>query len=105
MLKNIDFSPGKVTYDEFHIDPQLSFEDQEFSFNEDLFQVSYGKKYTLDVGWYSGLGSRGMFRVVIIKNYDWMNPVYSKRTNGVKRLYKIVEESAEIVRELTQNKK
>lgn len=105
MFEKIDFSPGKVTYDDFDIDPNITFEEQEFSFKEDMFQVSYGNRYTLDIGWYPDHQKNGKFRIVIIRDYDWMNPVYSKRTKDFKRLYKFVEECAEIVRNLFQKEK
>lgn len=102
VFEKIDFSPGKVTYDDFDINTKLPFEEQEFSFKEDMFQVSYGDKYTLDIGWYPSHEKNGKFRIVIIRDYDWMNPLYSKRTKDLKRLYKLVRACAQIVRDLLQ---
>lgn len=105
MLKKIDFSPGKITYDDFDINPQIPFEEQEFSFKEDLFQVLYGDKYIIDIGWYPDCEKNGKFKIRIIKDYNWMNPIYCKKTKNFKLLYKFVNESAQIVRELLKKEK
>ena len=105
MLNKIDFSPGKITYDDFDIKPLMSFEEQEFSFKEDLFQVSYEGKYTIDIGWYPDCEKNGKFKIRIIKDYNWMDPIYCKKTKDFKKLFKFVEECAQIVRNLLQKEK
>lgn len=105
MLNKIDFSPGKITYDEFKINPEISFDKQVFLFKEDLFQVTYGDKYLIDVGWYPEIEKNGLFQIVIVKNYDWDNPFFFKKTKNFKELYSYVEECSQIVRELLQNEK
>ncbi len=104
MLKKIDFSPGKITYDSFDIDPNVSFEQQIGSLREDLFQVSYDEKYIVDIGWFSDFDPQGNFIVQIIKNYDWEKPVYLKKTSDIEQLNEFVKECAKIVRELMASK-
>ena len=105
MFKNLDFSPGIVVYDDFNIDKNIPLKEQFFSLKEDLFQVSYkNDMYLIDIGWYSDLNLSEKFRVVIIKNYDWDAPIYSKKTKDLKQLDKIVKECAEIVRKILEEK-
>ena len=84
MFEDIDFSPGFVAYD------GTAFLDQ-----EDIFQVRYKDKLnlTLDVGWYAK-----EFAVVVIKNYDWENPLVEKRCVDVDKLSVHVRECAEYIR-------
>lgn len=105
MFNKINFFPGTVTYNEFNIDPHLAFEKQELSFNEDLFQVSYEGKYTIDIGWYPAMKKNGNFKIVIIKNFNWEHPIYLKKTKDFKELYNFLEECAQIVKDLLQKEK
>lgn len=66
---------GTVEFNELSpiIDPhedRLDFE----SLKEDMLQVSYGRGYLLDVGWYPSFDPSGCFQICVIKEYDWENP-------------------------------
>ena len=100
MFKKLDFKPGKVTYDGFDVNPSMPFEKQLDSLREDLFQVSYNGKYTIDIGWLSDGDPKGNFIVCIIKDYDWEAPIYRKQTNNLKQLDQFVEECAKMVKDL-----
>lgn len=99
MFKELDFKPGKITYDDFNIKPDIPFKEQIYSLKEDLFQVSYDDKYTIDIGWSPDFEVNGKFKVRIIKDYDWSNPLYLKQTNNLTKLDKYVEECAALVKE------
>lgn len=71
----------KITYDEFdEIDPNLPFEQQEWSFNEDMLQMVTTNNLIIDVGFYPTNEPHGFFRTVVIENYDWDNPLFKKKT-------------------------
>ena len=45
---------------------------------EDMLQISYIKNkdlYAIDVGWYPDCDINGHFRIVLIKNLDWISPL------------------------------
>jgi hypothetical protein len=99
-FKHLDFAPGKITYDGFDIDPAIPFEEQIYSLRQDLFQVSYGDQYTLDIGWLPDLDPKGNFIICVIIDYDWEAPIYRKQTNDLKQVDEFVKECAELVKNL-----
>ncbi|SDM32775.1 hypothetical protein SAMN05428961_11411 [Paenibacillus sp. OK060] len=86
MFDDIDFSPGLIAYN-----------GTEFLDQEDIFQVryNYGMNIIIDVGWY-----RKEFAVVVIKDYDWDNPLMEKRCVDLNKLHDLVQECSEYVREI-----
>jgi hypothetical protein len=70
--------------------------------DEDLFQVSYSDKFTIDVGWYPAFKKNGSFRIVVIEDYDWENPIYDKRCRDLKTLNLYMEECVEMVKGLLE---
>jgi len=92
MFEYFDFGK-KVTdkFIDFDIDENLSFDEQCFSFKEDMLQISYEKDYVLDIGWYPDHNPTGSFKIVVIKDYDWVNPVFIERCREVKVLVKYME--------------
>lgn len=81
----------KTLYIDFDIDENVSFEENHWSYKDDLFQISYEKNYTLDIGWYPDHNPKGSFKIVVIKDYDWDKPVLMKRCKKVKTLVKYLE--------------
>ena len=104
MFKDIDFFPGRITYNDLLIDESLPFEEQEFAYKEDLFQVSYNEKLILDIGWYPEFCHEGKFLIVIVKNYNWEEPLYEKTCNEIISLKILVKESQRIIKKLLLNK-
>ncbi|RPK31275.1 hypothetical protein [Paenibacillus xylanexedens] len=85
MFDDIDFSPGIIAYN-----------GTEFLDQEDIFQISYNDgRIIIDVGWY-----RKEFAVVIIKDFDWDNPLMEKRCVDLNMLYDLVQDCSEYVREI-----
>ncbi|MHC1683094.1 MAG: hypothetical protein AB6733_09125 [Clostridiaceae bacterium] len=82
---NVSFGKGRVKYEEFNIDITKPLENQVWGLKEDLLQVDYSEKevntYVIDVGWYPELDLKGNFRIVIIRNFDWVNSVINKTSN------------------------
>jgi hypothetical protein len=81
-LEKIDFRQGNVTYNSFKLDECFSLENQLDELNEDMLQVTYGDRLTLDLGWrpYSNMSNRptaqeGRFIVSVILDEDWIKPL------------------------------
>ncbi|NDI36660.1 hypothetical protein [Chengkuizengella sediminis] len=86
MFKKINFHSGNIVYDDFQIDPELSFEKQMYNFKQDMFQVDFLNKYLIDIGWYPDFDKNGMFKIVIIKEYNWEKPFYIERCRTIDEL-------------------
>ena len=91
-LKDINLKKSKITYDDFDIDPNLSFEQQKWSFKEDILQLKFDN-YTIDIGWYPEFNPKGFFKIVAIKDYNWDNPLYSKKIRSLKTMKKHLQEA------------
>ncbi len=90
---------GIVTYNDFDIDENISFKDQEFSYKEDMLQISFGTQYVLDVGWYPEFQPTGSFLVQGIQNCDWINPIIVIKCKTLKELKVAIEQIALILSE------
>lgn len=101
MLNNIDFATGKIIYNEFSIDFDKRFEEQEDLLTEDLLQVEYSNNYLIDLGWYPECDSKGCFALNVVYNYNWDKPVYKKRMISKQELYEAILESVEMIKKLS----
>lgn len=81
-LKSINFKSGKVTYNDFNVDPFIPLIDQKFSLKEDMLQIDYGS-YLIDVGWCPEFNVNGRFIISLVLNYDWDNIVYSAEVKNL----------------------
>lgn len=75
-LLNVDIKDGTITYNTFEIDFNVPFSEQLDNMTEDLLQIRYDGDYVLDVGWYPEFDSDGNFKICVIKNDDWDNPLF-----------------------------
>ncbi|WP_036697530.1 hypothetical protein [Paenibacillus taiwanensis] len=100
MLTTIDFTPGKITYNEFHFEPQLPLAEQIWSLKHDILQVAFeDERFILDVGWLPEFDvERGNFIVVIVENYDWDHPIYENKTNEMFALTTYIEDAITLIR-------
>lgn len=105
MLKNINLNDGKITYNDFHIDPHKSFKEQEWDYKENMLRIKYNDRYLIDVGWYPEFNPKGFFTTVVVDNCDWDNPLFKKRTRSVKRLLKHLHEAIQLASNISKNVK
>ncbi|RNB92476.1 hypothetical protein EDM56_01925 [Brevibacillus fluminis] len=67
------------------IDPNRIKEDDEeiwFNFKQDLLQVENKRsRIIVDLGWYPDFCSEGSFRLVIVRDYQWDEPIHSIQTS------------------------
>lgn len=97
LLENINLKSGKITYNDFDIDPNINFEDQKWSFKEDIFQMRMHKVYTIDIGWDLEFDPSGNFKIVVIKNFDWRDPLFKKKCKDVNTLKRCLQEAIDFV--------
>lgn len=95
-LKDIQLKGAKITYDGFDFNPLISLENQEFSLQEDIIQIEISD-YIIDVGWYPSLDIKGNFTVEVIRDYDWDNPLFIKKTNNLVVMKKYLQEAIDFV--------
>lgn len=90
MFKDIDFGAGVCRkFIDFEINEDIPLEEQTDLLKEDLLQISYDNNYIIDIGWYPEFDETGCFRVSVINEYQWDNPIFQKncRSIGLVREY------------------
>ncbi|MBO0473473.1 hypothetical protein JZO86_07120 [Enterococcus ureasiticus] len=98
MFNDVDFTPGKVLYDDNDISFEKKIEDQVDFLKEDLFQVEYDGMYIIDVGWYPEFDKNGNFKILVIKNNDWSKYMYEKKCKDTHLLKKYMRECITLIR-------
>ena len=78
MFEKINFERGKIVYNDFQINKDKPLEEHFDSLKEDLFQVNFDEKYLIDVGWFPSFSEDGRFQIVVIKDFEWENPILKK---------------------------
>ncbi len=101
MLEKIDFGEN---INEMHIDFDLSEEialDKQIDeLKEDLIQIIYKNGYILDVGWYPEFDINGSFKTMVVNNYDWDRPIFSKECKNLNSLHKQIIDCIEIIKNM-----
>ncbi len=92
MAIDVNFKGGKIVYDSFDIDFTIPVEEQIYELQEDLLQVQYNNSFILDLGWYPELNPDGYFKISVIKDSDWLVPLYQKETD-LKKLKQELQEA------------
>ncbi|WP_020616487.1 hypothetical protein [Paenibacillus daejeonensis] len=86
MFEAYDFEPGVVTYNPYKLSPE-DMTDIKF-LTEDMLQVEYPNGYIIDVGWYGeSFTLKGVFHILIIKDFKWEKPVFREEFRSVSELY------------------
>lgn len=96
-IDSINILSGKIIYNDFDIDEEVSFEDQVYSFKEDILQIAFGDELIIDVGWYPEFQSHGHFLVRIIKNENWQNPMFKEECRTLDALRSTIEKAAVLI--------
>lgn len=85
--EDIDWKSGKVVYwDMETIDPAKPAAEQLDELKEDLAQISFADDRLLDIGWYPEFSADGSFRVTVIRDANWQEPLWEKRYRTVQEL-------------------
>lgn len=85
---HLDFRSGKIVFNDFYLNSDVPLDEQIWSLKEDILQVEYSNEYILDVGWVHDFDAeKGYFKLVIIQQGDWLNPIFIWKTKSVRQLY------------------
>ncbi|MFC1894876.1 hypothetical protein ACFLYH_02910 [Candidatus Dependentiae bacterium] len=94
MLENINFEPGKITYNDFSPEIVSFLIEEDVISEKDLLQVVYPKNFLLDVGWNSGV-----FIISVIKKCDWEHPILEEQCKSLNDLEKGIREFIEVIKQ------
>ena len=98
MFEDIKFGEGiSRRYEGCFIDGKLPLKMQVELLKEDLFQIVYRNNYIIDVGWYPEFSENGNFRIMLVKDGDWVNTILDNTCNDLKILEEFMEEYVAIV--------
>ena len=95
MFEKFDFTPGRVTQNDFPIEEDILLNEDNDELKEDMLQVVYPQNYTLDVGWYSGIKK---FIVFVVKDYNWEEPIVKIICEDIEGVKKEVLKGISIIR-------
>ena len=99
MLGDVDFGKGIICkYIDFDVNIEIALTEQVDFLKEDILQICYESNYILDVGWYPEFNRNGSFKIVIIKDYNWENPVYESKCRDITILKEQVEKCVQLIR-------
>lgn len=77
---------GNIRFDDLSSLSDQPLARQLNALKEDLLQVEYGEHWLLDVGWYPEFAEHGAFRVAVIKDQDWQQPLSSEQAHSLGQL-------------------
>lgn len=103
-IESMNILDGVVTWDGFNIDEKMSLAEQAFSLTEDMLQIEFGDRFTLDVGWRPDLDPSGHFVLVVVLDRDWMNPLLKKTCRSLSDLKKVIEDAAIFIHKAAKEK-
>lgn len=102
VLRDVNFYDGVIELNDFDYQFEKSSQEQKWFFKNDILQVQYyDGQYVLDVGWLPEFNLiEGSFKIVVVQDYDWDNPIFCKRTNDVKKAISYIQEGANFIKEI-----
>ena len=102
-LDEFYFYPGRITYNEFHIDFSIDYDKQLNHLNEDLFQVCFPQGYLLDLGWYPEHQENGCFIIQVIFRSAWDTPIFKAEAIDEEEMVEKVNEAIALIRSYLWN--
>lgn len=82
---------GVVSFNDFIINKTIPLEAQLDNLKEDMLQIEFSDGYLLDVGWRPSFSKNGEFKIVLIKDFNWNEPVYAGSAKNIIALEKEIE--------------
>lgn len=101
LINNIDFHNGTIAFSDLYVDLNIPAYQQSDKLKEDLLQITYPNNILIDMGWYPSFSPEGSFRTLIIKDYDWENPVFCRETSDILELIEILRCAADMARDIS----
>lgn len=74
-------------------DPEIEYTEEKnlFYLSEDLLQIEVGN-LIIDLGWYGEIwNNNGQFKIFVIKNQDWENPIQTESSKSQRTIRKTLE--------------
>jgi hypothetical protein len=100
MFEDIDFSPGKIIYFDFHINSELPLSPEyNPNLDEDMIVISYPYSIMLDIGWYKVVNQ---FIVCVVKKQNWDNPIIKKKCENLDLLEITIRECIDQIKAMIQ---
>lgn len=87
----LDFSPGRIVYEEFIFDDEQELVEQVDKLDEDILQIEFPGGILLDVGWYPAFTRVGQFQVRVIRNFEWDAPIFYAEVTSMDVLRSVLE--------------
>ncbi|WP_037288925.1 hypothetical protein [Saccharibacillus sacchari] len=105
MSLQFDFKTGRVVLNDFDfiegLEPEEQPQDKIWSFKQDIIQVEYGEEITLDLGWSHDFDLKnGMFKLVVVKKYNWTEPLFCKKTKSIRQVQQYIHEAIDLATNL-----
>lgn len=98
MFENINFGRGvNKKYIDFDVNKYISLEEQIDLLKEGMLQISYDNGYLIDVGWYPEFDEEGNFRVSVINDSQWDNPILQKSCRDLNLLDEYIHECINLI--------
>lgn len=98
MFDKIDFKSGRICWSGFELNETVSLEEQIWSLKLDILLVDYGDNYCLDFGWLPEFDIiEGAFRLMIVKDENFQNPIFIRRTKELSELHSLFIEAINFV--------
>lgn len=91
LLQKITLKYGKILYLDIDIDLEENFEDQKWSYKEDMLQIGFENIYIIDIGWTPEHESTGHFILTVVKDYNWHEPLVKIKIKNFKDLKRNLE--------------
>lgn len=90
----------RITFNNFDdISPDKPLSEQLDVLKEDLLQLEIGEDYLIDVGYYPEFSLDGEFKVFIIRDHDWAEPL---RVKSCKTTELLIEYIQEVINEIVK---
>lgn len=96
-IETTDILNGKITFDGLDLDESIPLADQVDSLREDMLQIEYGERFTLDVGWQPDFDPTGYFIVRVILDEDWEAPILEAKCSTIPDLKLVIEMAAKLI--------
>lgn len=103
MLLKLNSRKGEILYNDLYLDEEIPLSKQLDNLKEDLLQVNFYNKYLIDIGWYPEFDKNGQFKISVIKEYDWDNPICISICKTIEDLKKKFEHCIQIIDKNTYN--
>ncbi|AIN65473.1 hypothetical protein ACRU1U_19795 [Providencia stuartii] len=88
---------GIIILNDLDLDENIPLSQQVDLLKEDMLQVEFPLNYILDVSWRPSFQVDGKFYIVIIKDFDWDEPLFSATADNINQLIEKIYLAMELI--------